>query len=526
MGNIYTICKNAGFLDLSIHHVGDLWICIQFPPSKACSNFQENVGMKSIFITAKPPSPSFKVDERMIYIEISGLPLCAWGSNAYKRVASMVRKFMFFEAEESTAMSEGKVCIAKRSQKLISEKIHVEVRGESFEVQVQEIGSWSINIFYNSLDTSSHMDINDVVKVADSVKNNLTDTLLKQPEVLRENEVNKDQVSNHAVETSDPIRPSGFEHINRYSSYTSKCSTSFARHHKKYINGISIILELNRIIKVGTSLGYDVRVCRKSLNQMINMVCGRSGGLISMRDPNYFSKEDIWCDESYIIVKGRWKSLVGNCFMINIYAPQESSAKLSLWNKIADFMQHQDGKFILFGDMNIVRHENERFGSIISNYEAGQFNSFIHSSGLIDLSIGGCYYTWMNKAGTKLSKLDRFLIFKDILDALPDIRITALDLLWSDHTPILLHVLKSDFGPSPFKIYNSWLLRDGFDEAIKFAWSSLETNFNGCSIKSHEALNDLKNIKKRIDDGTASQIDRDNRIKLLQVIDNLDNLEA
>ena len=141
-------------------------------------------------------------------------------------------------------------------------------------------------------------------------------------------------------------------------------------------------------------------------------------------------------------------------------------------------MQHQDGKFILFGDMNIVRHENERFGSIFSNYKADQFNSFIDSSGLIDLPIGGCYYTWMSKAGTKLSKLDRFLISEDILDALPDIRITTLNRLYSDHTPILLHVSKSVFNPSPFKLYNLWLLRDGFDDAIKSAWSSLEPNSN------------------------------------------------
>ncbi|GJX51844.1 hypothetical protein Tco_0278689 [Tanacetum coccineum] len=231
MGNIYTICKNV-----------------------------ENVGMKSIFITDKPPSLSFKVDEHVIWNEISGLPLCAWGSNSYKRVAFVVGKFMFFEAEESTSMSEGRVCIATRSQKLISEKIHVEVLGESFEVQVQELGSWSINISDNSLDTSSLMDINDVVKVADS------------HEVLKEKEVNKDQVSNHAVKTSDPSRPPGFEHINRGSSYTSKYYTSFARHHKKDIKGISIIHELNRIIEVGTSLGYDVRGCRKSLNRMINAI--------------------------------------------------------------------------------------------------------------------------------------------------------------------------------------------------------------------------------------------------------------
>nr|GFA09667.1 RNA-directed DNA polymerase, eukaryota [Tanacetum cinerariifolium] len=65
---------------------------------------------------------------------------------------------------------------------------------------------------------------------------------------------------------------------------------------------------------------------------------------------------------------------------------------------------------------------------------------------LVDLPIGGRCFTWMNKEGTKLSKLGRFLISKDVIDLLPDIRITALDRIWSDHNPILLHVDKIDFG--------------------------------------------------------------------------------
>ncbi|GJZ51574.1 RNA-directed DNA polymerase, eukaryota, reverse transcriptase zinc-binding domain protein [Tanacetum coccineum] len=200
-----------------------------------------------------------------------------------------------------------------------------------------------------------------------------------------------------------------------------------------------------------------------------SMARGRSGGLISMWDLNTFIKEAIWCDESYIIVKGKWKNLVGDYFMKNIYGPQDSSDKSSLWNRIADFMHHHNGKFILFGDMNVVRNENERFGSIFSQIKADHFNSFIDHTGLIDLLIGGRLYTWMNKVGTKLSKLDRFLILDEVLEILPDICITALDRLRSDHTPILFHILKYDFGPIPFKLYNSWLSRDGFDDVIKAA---------------------------------------------------------
>ncbi|GKB62672.1 RNA-directed DNA polymerase, eukaryota, reverse transcriptase zinc-binding domain protein [Tanacetum coccineum] len=76
---------------------------------------------------------------------------------------------------------------------------------------------------------------------------------------------------------------------------------------------------------------------------------------------------------------------------------------------------------------------------------------------------------------------------------MPDICITALDRLWSDHTPILFHILKSYFGLIPFKLYNSWLSRDGFDDIIKATWSSLENNNNdGRILKSHEKFWSLK----------------------------------
>ncbi|GKC61051.1 hypothetical protein Tco_1088649 [Tanacetum coccineum] len=103
----------------------------------------------------------------------------------------------------------------------------------------------------------------------------------------------------------------------------------------------------------------------------------------------------------------------------------------------------------------------------------------------------------MNKAETKLSKLDRFLISKDVLESTPDIRITTLERLWSDHTPILLHVSKSDFGATPFKFYNSWILRDDFEDIIKSAWSNLETNNDDRILMSHEKLRSLKSTIKQ-----------------------------
>nr|GEV11277.1 hypothetical protein [Tanacetum cinerariifolium] len=265
-----------------------------------------------------------------------------------------------------------------------------------------------------------------------------------------------------------------------------------------------------------------------------SMARGRPGGLISIWDPNFFSKEAIWCDDSFIIVKGHWNNEVGDCFIINIYGPQESAAKSSLWNRLAEFMNQHNGKFILFGDFNTVLHEYERSGSLFSRIEAEHFNAFFDSTGLIDLPIGGRHFTWMNKVGTNLSKLDCFLISEGVMEDIPDIKFTAIERLWSDNSPILLHSKKADFGPSPFKLYNSWLSRDGFDDIVKSTWDSMQTGNGSNKISSYVKLKNLKNaikkwqvdvrkidrsqksanlfeiydIEKKIDDGSASISDQ------------------
>ncbi|GJS89535.1 RNA-directed DNA polymerase, eukaryota, reverse transcriptase zinc-binding domain protein [Tanacetum coccineum] len=81
----------------------------------------------------------------------------------------------------------------------------------------------------------------------------------------------------------------------------------------------------------------------------------------------------------------------------------------------------------------------ERFRSSFSNSDAVIFNLFIQDVGLIDLPMGGRMYTWMNKTGSKLSKLDCFLISDGVLLAHSYMQVTVLDRVWSDHIPILLH---------------------------------------------------------------------------------------
>lgn len=77
-----------------------------------------------------------------------------------------------------------------------------------------------------------------------------------------------------------------------------------------------------------------------------------------------------------------------------------------------------DGISVIMGDFNEVRNEGERYGSVFCDRQAGIFNDFIADNSLIDVPMGGFNFTWTNKWGSKMSRLDRFLVsesfFRDI----------------------------------------------------------------------------------------------------------------
>ncbi|CAH1440583.1 unnamed protein product [Lactuca virosa] len=99
-----------------------------------------------------------------------------------------------------------------------------------------------------------------------------------------------------------------------------------------------------------------------------------------------------------------------------------------------------------------------------------------------DIPMEGRKFTRGDKAGIKLSRLDRFLISESLIDVIPDISCITLYRRWSDHCPVLLKEDQNDYGPISFKLFNSWLQMDGFfDEVSQVVRDfSPDCNLNKC----------------------------------------------
>nr|XP_043638181.1 uncharacterized protein LOC122609188 [Erigeron canadensis] len=140
--------------------------------------------------------------------------------------------------------------------------------------------------------------------------------------------------------------------------------------------------------------------------------------------------------------------------MINVYAPQDESAKRDAWRFLSSYISSCDSNVIVFGDFNSIQNSSERIGSNFSQCNADCFNSFIRDNDLVDILLGG--YKFTRVGASSAAKLDRFLISRQIGTNMGNHLAIVLDRNVSDHHPILLFQKTLDFGPIPFKVFNSW----------------------------------------------------------------------
>ncbi|KAL9999607.1 putative RNA-directed DNA polymerase [Helianthus debilis subsp. tardiflorus] len=192
---------------------------------------------------------------------------------------------------------------------------------------------------------------------------------------------------------------------------------------------------------------------------------GRSGGLISFSNPQVFTMERVVKNANWLLVSGSIKGYASSFHVLNVYSPQNIFSKRTLWAEISDLIGDGDGRWIVAGDFNSVRCVDDRRNSIFNVVEANEFNDIIDESGLHEYSLKGRKFTFV--AGDKLSRIDRIFVNWDFFMERPCAEYIALERYKSDHSPLLLKTGTRNFGPKPFRFYNSWLGREDFGMVVR-----------------------------------------------------------
>ncbi|GJW31977.1 RNA-directed DNA polymerase, eukaryota [Tanacetum coccineum] len=160
------------------------------------------------------------------------------------------------------------------------------------------------------------------------------------------------------------------------------------------------------------------------------------------------------------------------------------------------------------------------FNSFIAD---SMFNSFIADSGLVEVPLGWCHFTWCLKSAKKMSKLDRFLASEDLLVSCPHLTAVTLERYLSDHRPILLRENHYDYGPTPFRFFHHWIQTDGFDKIVSESWK------NSPSVgktKSNEKCYNLEAVDQILDSGQGVEEDIRVRSEIIHKLQNCDEIDS
>lgn len=223
---------------------------------------------------------------------------------------------------------------------------------------------------------------------------------------------------------------------------------------------------------------------------------GQGGGILTCWNKNLMEKNTVISRRDCLIVQGKDLNNGNPLSIVNVYASQDPKKREELWNFLSDYLNGWNGFAVVFGDFNDVRSERERRGSCLDERATTKFNEFIYNNNLFEVKMGGTDFTWIKGGGTKLSKLDRFLVIGSLDEDWKNIEVIADPRLFSDHKPLILKHVRRNYGVVPFKFFNSWMDEEECNQIIRDVWDNF--SLEGNHLKIFIVVQKLKAIKQKL----------------------------
>nr|GEZ01087.1 cytochrome P450 [Tanacetum cinerariifolium] len=379
-------------------------------------------------------SKTFKVDERIMWVELDGLPLSAWTSNAFKKVAGIWGDPLFVDAGQNESLANGRVCIKTKIHESIYDVCSVSINNERYCVRVKEFACWVLD--YDTIDDSSKKDwaSNNTYSDEDehSIHMNDVENDVEEEGELKDNNIDEENIN---MQSDDEVKDTERHHTN-------DSKTVIKPTWDEEINNLE---EQNEVFEKDDKVNNDQETCDTPSKPP-----GFEGIMFSTSTFNHGKKRSgAYSANSHFNVKSYWNG--------------RSGGLLSIWDPS------------VFITASILSMENLL---IVADPLLKGLDFYLTTTRLLS-------------NGEKLSRLDRILVSEDVMNIVLNLMAISIDRLISDHRPIILKQSNIDFGSIPFKLYNSWLSISKFDNMITKAWDQS----HGISGPNDMLLRDIEHVE-------------------------------
>ncbi|GKB86694.1 RNA-directed DNA polymerase, eukaryota [Tanacetum coccineum] len=129
--------------DLENFVMGGLWVMFELKSKVSKEKLLDHVGVSSWFHQICSAQLDFVAKERIVWIDIEGVPLHAWSRATFTKICSRWGEVMELEENKVDFFARKRICIKTKTEDNILEKFKVVLRGKVFVIRVKELFVWS-----------------------------------------------------------------------------------------------------------------------------------------------------------------------------------------------------------------------------------------------------------------------------------------------------------------------------------------------------------------------------------------------
>ncbi|GKD26932.1 RNA-directed DNA polymerase, eukaryota, partial [Tanacetum coccineum] len=260
INNLKLILAKEGFEEVNLSYMGGLWVMIELHNVESQKDLLSHPGVRSWFQDLVAAYADFFSKERIVWVDVEGIPLNAWSSNTFSRIGNKWGEVM--DIEESTGSS-----FSRKRDDYSSDE---DTSGGDF--RKPRYAQW------NDMETVPRYIIVDPFGIYDILNKNTVKNVVPDPSLSHPPGFTPVQSPRHPlveclrVREMSPIKQNGDTRIDDSNINTSESINDFSPNipSRKTSKGGSMLDVLDDLIKVGKSMGYVMEGCSKDFEHIIS----------------------------------------------------------------------------------------------------------------------------------------------------------------------------------------------------------------------------------------------------------------
>ncbi|GJS99420.1 RNA-directed DNA polymerase, eukaryota [Tanacetum coccineum] len=140
---LQSILVDEGFVNVTLSYLGGLWVMFECDNIDTKSKLVSHIGINSWFQVIHDVSQDFVSDERVVWIDIEGVPLYAWSRKSFEKIGSKWGELLNIEDASDSSFGRKRLCILTKHPVSIFESFKIIVKGKVFMVRAKELFTWN-----------------------------------------------------------------------------------------------------------------------------------------------------------------------------------------------------------------------------------------------------------------------------------------------------------------------------------------------------------------------------------------------